>query len=212
MEIVWQISSEDVKRLQRFVEDNSTGQMVKARKSMNLGTAKTPLTRGRFWHALIGCLLTTQQKSGPKSAVARLLLERPFPLAYDVCCREHGLDAFVTKTLTKFGGIRRTTRIGKEAAANLSKLEAGLWEEALGRVNSLLPNASQEQEFEVAEFLDDLLIGLGPKQSRNLLIGVGFGRYEIPIDSRLTKWLNEFGFPVKLSSTALADRHYYRCV
>lgn len=37
----------------------------------------------------------------------------------------------------------------------------------------------------------------------------GLTRYEIPIDSRLTDWLNDFGFPMKLSASALADPHYY---
>jgi len=35
---------------------------------------------------------------------------------------------------------------------------------------------------------------------------------EIPIDSRLIKWLNEFGFPVRLSASALSDPNYYRFV
>jgi hypothetical protein len=118
----------------------------------------------------------------------------------------------VTRTLSQFRGIRRTTRIGAELAENLDRLQGGLWNEVLTRVNSLLPNATQAQEFSVAEFLDDQLVGLGPKQSRNLLMGVGFTRYELPIDSRIAKWLNTSGFPVHLSATSLADRHYYAFV
>jgi hypothetical protein len=38
-------------------------------------------------------------------------------------------------------------------------------------------------------------------------------RYEIPIDSRVTNWLNNtLEFPVKLSSTALSDANYYKFV
>jgi hypothetical protein len=114
--------------------------------------------------------------------------------------------------LANFGGIRRSTRIGDELGANLRTLESGHWDEALERVNSLLPAATQRQELDVAEYLDDLLVGLGPKQSRNLLQGIGFTRYEIPIDSRITKWLNQFGFPIHLSAIALADRHYYNFI
>jgi hypothetical protein len=41
---------------------------------------------------------------------------------------------------------------------------------------------------------------------------LGLTRYEVPIDSRITRWLNEFGFPVTLSADALSDRNYYRFV
>jgi hypothetical protein len=122
------------------------------------------------------------------------------------------VDVFVTRTLSAFGGIRRSTRIGKELAANLIRLEDGLWHEVLGRLNSLRPLAIPEEEREAAEFLDDALVGLGPKQSRNLLQGLALTRYEIPIDSRLTRWLNEFGFPFHLSAPGLSDRHYYALV
>ena len=33
-----------------------------------------------------------------------------------------------------------------------------------------------------------------------------------PLDSRITKWLNEFGFPVWLSATALGDGNCYAFV
>ena len=54
--------------------------------------------------------------------------------------------------------------------------------------------------------------GFGPKQARNLLQSLGLTRHEIPIDSRIAKWLNDFGFPVRLSASALGDRHYYAFV
>src|SRR5262249_34104697 len=59
------------------------------------------------------------------------------------------------------------------------------------------------------DFVDDGFAGFGPKQSRNLLQCLGLTRYEIPIDSRITEWLNEFGFPVHLSAPVLGDRAYY---
>jgi hypothetical protein len=34
-------------------------------------------------------------------------------------------------------------------------------------------------------------------------------RYEIPIDSKVTGWLNEFGFPIRLSAQALSDPNYF---
>jgi thermostable 8-oxoguanine DNA glycosylase len=68
---------------------------------------------------------------------------------------------------------------------------------------------SQVVEKEVAEYIQEKFQGFGPKQSRNFLQALGLTRYEIPIDSRVTDWLNNFGFPVRLSAAALADSNYY---
>ena len=212
MELIWKPSASDIIRLQRFIAEAQREPFVQARARRNLAPTKREVSRPAFWHALVGALLTTQQKSGPESAVARFMRARPFPLAYPLCFSQLKVDMFVTRTLSAFGGIRRSTRIGEELAANLTMLEDGLWREVLNRLNSLRPLAPQQKEMQAAEFLDDKFMGLGPKQSRNLLQGLGLTRYEVPIDSRLTKWLNEFGFPLHLSATGLADRDYYRLV
>ena len=60
--------------------------------------------------------------------------------------------------------------------------------------------------------MNDELRGFGPKQSRNLLQWIGLSRHEVPLDSRITKWLNEIGFPVRLTAKSLGDRHYYNFV
>lgn len=60
--------------------------------------------------------------------------------------------------------------------------------------------------------MDATFAGIGPKQARNLLQGLGLTRYEIPIDSRISKWLEEFGFPVPLSAAALSDGRYYHFI
>ena len=92
------------------------------------------------------------------------------------------------------------------------KLEEGLWEETFRMLDRLRLAADPQDEREVADFIDARFKGFGPKQSRNLLQSLGLTRYEIPIDSRITKWLNRFGFPVKLSAEALSDSNYYRFV
>ena len=73
-------------------------------------------------------------------------------------------------------------------------------------------NPTLETETEAADLIDHRLKGFGPKQSRNLLQSLGLTKYEVPIDSRITRWLNDFGFPVKLSATALSDLDYYKFV
>jgi thermostable 8-oxoguanine DNA glycosylase len=94
-------------------------------------------------------------------------------------------------------------------AVNLSALENGLWATLHSKLKPLYGTATRQQECAVADFLDDNLKGLGPKQARNVLQALGLTRYEIPIDSRITKWLNKLPFPVCLGAAGLADRNYY---
>ena len=54
--------------------------------------------------------------------------------------------------------------------------------------------------------------GFGAIEARIFLQYLGLTKYEIPIDSVVSDWLNNFGFPVKLSTTALQDRNYYHFV
>lgn len=91
----------------------------------------------------------------------------------------------------------------------MATLETHLWPTVLEELNALRTKTSRQAEQAAADFLDENMKGLGPKQARNLLQALGLTRYEIPIDSRVAKWLNEVGFPVQLSAKALADRNYY---
>ncbi len=212
MELTWKISDKDVTGVRSVVGQYKNTPLVRYRVKVNLAKQKPLISRDRFWRALAGSLLTTQQKSGPTSAVSRFIKARPYPIPYKTCRDEPRLESFLRKTMSQFGGIRFSTKIAAELAANLAKLEAGEWSETLRRVNLLTEPATSEAERDVAEYLDTRLKGLGPKQSRNLLQGLGLTRFEIPIDSRITKWLNRNGFPVHLGAAALGDRNYYHFV
>lgn len=112
---------------------------------------------------------------------------------------EHGLNRFIN-------------RIPGFLSENFSYLESTKWK-IFSEIEKKL-NGSHTKEIErfYADQVDDKLKGFGPKQSRNILQAMGLTRYEVPIDSRITNWLNKFGFPVKLNSTALSDKHYYHFV
>ena len=64
-------------------------------------------------------------------------------------------------------------------------------------------------ERRAAHAIDDLLTGFGPKQARNLLQTLGLTQHEIPLDSRVAKWLKVFGFPAPVSAAALGDAGFY---
>ena len=170
------------------------------------------MTKDIFWKAMISCLLTTQQRSGPNSAVTRFICTNPFPLNLLLCFSQSNLEEFVSDIITKFGGIRRANKIAEAVSDNLKWLENGGWQRIFRMTDSLESNETIERERESAEYIDDHLKGFGPKQARNLLQSLGSTRYEIPLDSRIIKWLNDFGFPIKLSSDGLTDKNYYNFI
>jgi hypothetical protein len=165
---------------------------------------------------MVGTRLTSVQRSGPNSAVATFLRKTPFPLSYDHVVRKaegDGRRDLMALTLRAHGGIRFSDKIAEDLSRNVDKLNSDQgWVTVLQTLNALASGADAGEEREIARFLQKLLLGFGPKQSRNLMQSLGLTRFEIPIDSRITKWLNDFGFPVTLTASALADAEYYEFV
>jgi hypothetical protein len=212
MKIIWHIDAEDVAKVTAFVEQHQNNPLVKDRIVSNLRQNKPSVSKEDFWYVMVGCLLTTQQRSGPNSSIARFLRTKPFPLGYAVCLHQDKIDAYTKQTLANFGGLRRSTIIGEEVAANLQFLEHEGWSQTFKHLKCVRVNSQPETERRAADFIDQHFKGFGPKQSRNLLQWLGLSRFETPIDSRITKWLNRFGFPVKLTANALGDANYYTFV
>ncbi len=212
MKIIWQVEGDDIARVKEFFDLHRDNAFVKMRIATNLKEDKPPVTKELFWEVMIACLLTTQQRSGPGSAVTRFISTSPCLLRHELCRGQTDLDVFVTKILGEFGGLRRSTTIGREAKANWNYLEDDGWEATLEVLEQVRLRPSPESERHAARFVDENFKGFGPKQSRNLLQGLGLSRYEVPIDSRITKWLNEFGFPIWLTANALGDRNYFEFV
>ena len=156
------------------------------------------------------CLLTTRQRSGPKSPVYEFLASKPFALKLATVRNEKCSAKYVATVLKKSGGIQRYNDIGTEASDNLRWFEGRKWKEMKTGLNSLSTRRGYKPERDTAMWLSDNFKGFGPKQSRNFLQALGLTRYEIPIDSRVTDWLrNDFTFPLAVGSKALNDPDYY---
>ncbi|MCA1790717.1 MAG: hypothetical protein LC667_12920 [Thioalkalivibrio sp.] len=199
-----------VLELEERLQDNY---LVRHRIERNVTRSQQPdLTEENLWYALVSCLLTTQQRSGPSSSVNRFVLEKPFPLRLDECRRVADLKGFVTDTVKEFGGIRRGPTIAKELAVNLEWLEAGGWSDLESVVTDLQNRPGGSNEREAARKLRSRVRGFGPKQARNFLQMLGLTQHEIPLDSRIVKWLRAAGFPIPLVSSALGEQEYYEFV
>lgn len=212
MKLTWEIEEQDVQKVRSFYVQWSKDPFVRHRQERNVGSLRPAITKEHTWMALVGCLLTTQQRSGPGSAVNRILNLNPFPLNYNECSGKDDLERFAREKLVSLGGIRRSPTIAKQISDNHEMLEKDLWSLLLRRAEEVSLSDNPVLEREVAHLFAQHLHGIGPKQSRNLLQWIGASRYEIPIDSRITKWLNRNLLQYHLSANLLADHTYYDTV
>ncbi len=208
-------------KINELLNSQSNNSFFKDRYEKNVTVSNVPsFEKEVFWKAMIACLLSSQQRSGPESALTRFCSTVPFPLNLEKCTSSsEKLDDYVENILKKFGGIRRTNIIGKQVKTNFIWLNDNGWDQIEIWADKLIKNRKRKPEYEdflvernAANFFNENLVGFGPKQSRNLWQTMGMTRYEIPIDSRIIKWLNKTIFPFKLSSGALSDRNYYEFV
>lgn len=211
MKLQWKFDSKDVKLVQEIVEAHKDKAIVADRFDRNLRPNKPPVKQKEFWLRSVCCLVTSQQPSGEDSRVARFVKRTPFPLGLDVCRQSKKLRQLAEKTISS-AGLRFNERIAGFVVHNLDYMENGGWKETKEVIEPLRKNHSVQDEREAADFIDTQFKGFGPKQSRNLLQWLGLTQYEIPLDSRITKWLNKHGFPVRLSAGALGDRNYYNFI
>ncbi len=212
MEIQWKVDRHDIRELKAFLDKQHDRPFVRSRIALNVKRRGVVVSKDRIWFRIVSCLLTTQQPSGPGSAVFRFLRHKPFLLAYKTCCQQRRLESFAIRVLRDFGGLRRYRNIAAELSYDFQQLEGGLWKEVLPMCRGLTRRSTPTKEREAARFIAEHLSGFGPKQARNLLQSLGLTRYEIPLDSRITKWLNDFGFPIRLKATALSDPSYYELI
>lgn len=212
MKLKWVIESKDVAKVKAFVRSSAKDPFVQRRRKRNLGRSRPTVSHATVWKVMVGCLLTTQQKSGPGRPIHRLLNSTPFPLAYSSCLGQAQLKKHVFRTLSDFGGIRRSTTIAEQLAANLRRLVDGEWSNLLEAAKRVEAANDFRVEREAARYVADTFDGFGPKQSRNLFQWLGVSKHEIPIDSRITKWLNREVLALRLNPNLLADAEYYDMV
>ena len=219
MNIQWIVNEDDKQRILEFVKQYENRSFVENRIKRNVNGPLPEYSREIFWKALMVCLLTTRQPSGPDSKVNKFLYAEPFQLSYIKCTEnQENIEEFIVNKLREHK-IWMSGKIAKFTAINLNWLESGGWNLidsfATGLSSQRIRDSRDDDwilERRIAEETRDVFIGIGPKQSRNLWQVLGLTRYEIPIDSRVTEWLNDQKFPFHVSSRALTDSDYYNLV
>lgn len=210
MDITWNITDKDIQKIKKVLIDNENPFLIK-RRERNVHRQNIVINEDVIIKTMIACLLTSQQRSGPNSVVGQFLNIEPFPITYKTILQTENIEDLIKLTLRKNGLTRYINRISKFFSTNITKIQNDNWR-ILNELENLKNTDSNVEERKLADKIDDIFDGFGPKQSRNFLQSLGLTKYEIPIDSRITNWLNKFGFPVTLTSSPLGDKGYYHFV
>jgi len=221
-QVEWYFSDEEVKNILDIVGKQEENPFVQKRREQNVALADINITQMEFWNAHLAALLTSQQRSGPDSHVSKFLKNEIDTLSLSQCRNVDDVSGFVADTLEEYGGIRYYNNIGDACEKNLTRLDSGGWNELWEKLEELIDLRAQqpkdrdfEIERDVATYLSDRFAGeglhrVGSKQARNILQILGLTRYEIPLDSRITKWVNDnFDLPYHISGAGLSTPEYY---
>ena len=210
MKISWVISKSDVLKIKQVIAENQDP-FFRKREERNVYKQNIVINKDTIIKTLLMCLLTSQQRSGPNSLVSKFLRLEPFPVTSESLEQTSNTQLYLMETLKKNGLTRYINRISLFFTYNLNKIENENWQ-IIKELKVLIDIDSAFKERKIADKICSEFKGFGPKQSRNFLQSLGLTKYEIPIDSRITNWLNDFGFPVTLTSSALGDIGYYHFV
>jgi hypothetical protein len=211
------VISGDAEIIKTFTRQQEGRLFVQKRFRENVEPKEVNQARDFIWFAHVGCLLTTQQKSGPGTPVTRFLNLRPFPIRLEDCLKGD-IEEISRKELKNFRGIRFINKIPKQIKANANWLEDGGWELlenefARLRAQRIRPAVSGDFKAErnASRLVSANLGGFGPKQSRNFVQWLGYTRFEIPIDSKIKNWVNG-NLSFKIDEKLLSNWRYYETI
>lgn len=94
MNASWIISSDTLAKAEELLETNRHKELVIRRREKNLTRKEVDISKQAIWEVMVGCQVTTQQRSGPETKVGIFMNElnptRSPALSYKTC-RDHAI-------------------------------------------------------------------------------------------------------------------------
>lgn len=209
MRAIWTLSSVELAKWRGLVEANVNKDLPKQRRERNVRRLGRDLSKAEIWRVLMGCQVTTQQRSGPGSLAERFLSSDSPALQLCACRSAPSVQKLIQRECSN-AGLRRASLISSNMATILSYLETGGWAVLIEQLAMIESHTTMLKERSVVNFLrGGNFPGLGPKQSRNFIQWLGLSRYEIPLDSRILRMLQSMGANFVPGPSALSDVSVY---
>ena len=121
MRLNWTIGERDIKKIKKLFNENSGTDFVRKRKARNVTARPKRIRRDKFWHAMVMCLMTTQQKASADSKVMTFMNRKPFPLSWKHCAASRNVHKLAKQALNgaaSVAQVRLLLSLRVEAARN----------------------------------------------------------------------------------------------
>ena len=99
MKLEWVITKQNSRPYRDFVKKHLLLDLVQERYKANVKRIDVVVSKERFWKKLVGCLLTTQQRSGPDSKISRFINDDGELFSISFCLRHTDLAEMSTRTI-----------------------------------------------------------------------------------------------------------------
>ncbi|MBA7549615.1 hypothetical protein ES705_42105 [subsurface metagenome] len=122
MNIIWEISESDIKKVIDFVNEHKNP-FVENMISRNINRKDIQINRDTILKTMLMCLLTYQQDSSPDSNIGVFFRKKPFLLTYQFLSKENNVEN-VLRDILKINGLTRYfNKIPNYFSFNFSYLE-----------------------------------------------------------------------------------------
>jgi len=215
------VTNAEVDAVRNVVSEEKDSPFCKRRHSRNVDNPPQQFRRDEFWKQMIVCMCTSVQRSGPNSLVSKFVREKPFPLDLETCESKDHLRLYAEEILHS-RGLRFGPKIAQQIVKNLRFLRASGWQKVEAQFFAVIRSrlcqhgssriAAERQASRSLMGSEGGLAGFGPKQARNLWQCLGVTRYEIPLDSRISGWINAIPSGFRIEPKQLYSSLYYESI
>jgi thermostable 8-oxoguanine DNA glycosylase len=211
MELIWKLTDSDINKIRDFVNKNKN-QKVDRIISRNINHIDRTIDKDSLLRTMLICLLSSETDSYPDGKIEQMLRKKPYLLNYEYLFKVRDIEILFREVFQTFGNTKYVNKVPRYFSTNFDFLEETDWDLEL-KINSSIENElTKSDERKLADLVDKSFKGFGSKEARSFLLALGITKYEIPIDYKLSKWLENFGFPIKFSKTALQDILFYHFI
>ena len=211
MELIWKLSDSDINKVRDYVSKNKN-QSVERIVNRNINHIDRIIDRDTLLRTMLICLLSSETDSYPESKIELMFIKKPYLLSYQYLFKVRNIEILFQEVFQTFGITKYLNKVPRYFSTNFEFLEETDWALESDIIGSMEHELTKFDERKLADMVDRSFKGFGSKEARSFLLALGVTKYEIPIDYKLIKWLENFGFPIKFSKTALQDILFYHFV
>ncbi len=211
MKLEWKLSDADINKIRAFIKNNKNPDVEKV-INRNINHINTVIDKDSMLRVMLICLLSSETDSYPESRVNQMFKKKPYLLTSQYLFKVSNIEYALQEVFQMYGITKYINKVPKYFSANFEHLVETNWDLETEIKLSLEKELTKKDERNLADRVDRSFKGFGSKEARSFLLALGVTRYEIPIDNKLIRWLENFDFPIRFTKAALQDILFYHFI